>query len=65
VLGILRHLRILHVKPGDVLVYRPPDKLTQEATEALQGQFARALPEGTRVLIVPPGATLGTIRQDA
>jgi hypothetical protein len=44
-------------------IHNDADKLTQAAMKVVQGQLVDAFP-GTRVIVLPPDATLGTVRQD-
>lgn len=50
-LGLLRHLRVLRLEPGDTLVFQTNAKVSPMAAARIREQITRAFP-GHRVVVV-------------
>lgn len=60
-LRLLRHLRVLRLEPGDVLVYRFQGRMDRAFVAGVQEQLEQAFP-GTRAVVIDSGADLGVVR---
>lgn len=60
-LRLLRHLRVLRLEPGDVLVYRFQGRMDRALIERVHEQLEQVFP-GTCALVIDSGADLGVVR---
>lgn len=54
----------LKVKPGDMLVAKIADRVSDDVWKRLQGMFKGVLPEGVRVLVLDQGLDLAVLTFD-
>jgi hypothetical protein len=56
--GPLAGIQVLRVSPGDVVVLRHSQRLSQASAARLKQTFEGALPEGVRVFVLNDGLTV-------
>ena len=58
----MRHLTVVRVQPGDVFVFRCPERVTFDVAQRIQHTVKEAFP-GHSVVIVDGGSELGVARE--
>lgn len=63
-LRLFSTLRIVRLKPGDVLVLEYPHRLSPERYEALKRQTHRVFGDGVKIAVLEEGMTLHVVRRE-
>lgn len=58
---VLRHLSVVKIEPGDVLVFRSPNVLSLRQIEYLSEAVKREFPD-VRCMVLSEGVELGIVR---
>jgi hypothetical protein len=59
---IIKSMRVLRVKPGDVVVLTTKDHVNDETASRLVTMMQRVIPPDTKVIVLAPGISLGVMR---
>lgn len=59
---VLRHLQILRVEPGDTLVLRHPNRVSQRVAEQIRGDCKRIFGDKHRIVLLEDGMEMGVVR---
>lgn len=61
--AIFEAVKVLPLRPGDLLIFRSEDRLTFEQTERVRGLLEKNIP-GHRVLVLDGGADIEVLRRE-
>ncbi len=61
-LQIIKNMRVLRVKPGDVVVVMAKVQVSDEIAVRLHQMLSEVLPADTKVIVLNPELSLGVMR---
>ena len=60
----IQHVEMLHLEPGDMLVYTSPNWLTHSTIEKITTRLKQMIPPGVNLAILDGGARFNVIRRE-